>query len=425
MSSALPKVMACAPAQEPLRIGVVYSRLPFPMMRGDQTTVAHLISFLTARGHELDLYALSSGGALTPEQDEWLRSSCRKVHLYDHGPVRKILGLVAGLSRLRPMQVSIFTNRQLRRDLERVARDGDLDILYCYYPRTSLDMPTTSTAGRPASYLALQLSQTLNTRRMAQHERNLLKRAVFSIEARLMARFEARIWRRFRRVVLIGPEDVRAVRAQCAAYGQPEIDNWIYGPHGTDTERFNAADPTEIVPDRVVFSGSMSYPPNVQAVEWFVAHVWPLVRLEVPEASLMIQGRDPARSVQRMHGRDGIVVTGTVPDVGEIIRSAQVCVNPMLAAGGMQNKLIEYMASGKAIVASSVANEGIMAPDDVLVIADTADEFARAVLDLLSDSRRALALGTRAREYALSDWTWEKHFLDLEAAFVADARAAS
>ena len=89
----------------------------------------------------------------------------------------------------------------------------------------------------------------------------------------------------------------------------------------------------------------------------------------------------------------------------------------MIAAGGMQNKLIEYMACNKAVVASSVANEGIMAPQEALVIADEPVEFANAVVRLLRDPTAAEDLGSAARDYVLSHWTWEKHWLDLESAF--------
>ena len=388
------------------------------MMRGDQITVAHLISFLHQRGHLVDLYTLAVDGSLDSEQHAWLQRACRNVRIYSQPWRSKLVGLSVGLPSLLPLQVSIFRNRQLKRDLETAVNSGEYDIVYCYYPRTAPAVPT-SVKSMPdtSSFLALQLSQTLNTKRMAREERSFLKRLVYRLETRLMGRFESKIWKDFNRVVLIGPADVAAVKEQCRTYGQPEIDNWIYGAHGTDTDKFVPATPDEIVPGRVIFSGSMLYPPNIGAVHWFVDNVWPLVRAQLPTATFVIQGRDPASSILALDGRDGIWVTGTVPDVGVLIRSAQVCVNPMIAAGGMQNKLIEYMASKKAIVASTVANEGIMAPEEALVIADAPEAFAAAVVRLLRDPIASAQLGASAREYVLSNWTWEKHWLDLEYAF--------
>lgn len=418
-SEQLPRVMECAVAPRSLRIALVYSRIPFPMMRGDQMTVAHLMSFLAQRGHAVDFYTLDVDGVLDSEQADWLQRVCRSVRIYPQSWYAKLIGLVVGLFSLRPLQVSIFRNSRLKRDLKHAIDSDDYDIVYCYYPRTAPAIPReVKHRSGTASFLALQLSQTLNTKRMARNEPNRFKRLVYRVETVLMGRFEARIWQDFNRVVLIGPADVAAVKEQCLEHDQPEIDNWIYGAHGTDTDKYVPAKPSEIVPGRVIFSGSMLYPPNIQAVLWFVEHVWPAVRTQIPDATLVIQGRDPSAKILELDGRDGIWVTGTVPDVGVLIRSAQVCVNPMLAAGGMQNKLIEYMACNKAVVASSVANEGIMAPNEALIIADTPDAFAEAVIRLLGDSDAAARLGAAARQYVLSEWTWEKHFLDLEEAFV-------
>jgi polysaccharide biosynthesis protein PslH len=414
----LPRVMTCAPSPEPLRIAVVYSRVPFPMMRGDQITVAHLLSFLAARGHAVDLYTLAVDGELSGEQSRWLERTCNSVRIYDQSRIAKLVGLMLGMVSLSPLQVGIFRNTRLRRDLAAAVSVGEYDVVYCYYPRTAPAVPRwIRSLPDTVSFLALQLSQTLNTKRMARNERSRLKRLVYRVETALMGRYEARVWQDFDRVVLIGPADVEAVREQCRVHGRPEIDNWVYGAHGTDTDKFVPAQASDVVPGRVIFSGSMLYPPNVSAVLWFVDNVWPRVRAAAPDATFVIQGRDPVPAIVELDGRDGIWVTGTVPDVGVLIRSAQVCVNPMLAAGGMQNKLIEYMACGKAVVASSIANEGIRAPGHALIVEDDAEAFASAVLRLLEDPAAAASLGAAARDYVLANWTWEKHFLDLEDEF--------
>lgn len=418
MTGKLPKTMNVEPAIRRLRIAMVYSRLPFPMMRGDQLTVAHLISFLHQRGHTVDLYDMALDGHLEPEQESWLRTACSRVALYPQSKAAKLAGLLKGAIRLQPFQVGLFDNPKLAADLKAAIAEDNYDVIYCYYPRTAPAVPNLVGAKNgPKTFLALQLSQTLNTERMARAETNPLKRAVYHIEAKLMGAFEARIWQRFHRVVLIGPADVAAIQAQCAAHNQPEINNWIYGAHGTDTDKFVPATLREVVPNRLVFSGSMLYAPNIQAVLWFVANVWPIIRRSEPEATFIVQGRDPAPEIMALDGKDGITVTGTVPDVGVIIRSANVCVNPMLAAGGMQNKLIEYLACGKATVATTIANEGIMAPSDTLMIADSAQDFAAAVLHLLRNPEEAAALAGRGRKYVLENWTWERHFLALEQQF--------
>jgi glycosyltransferase involved in cell wall biosynthesis len=415
----LPKPMNCAPAARQLKIAVVYSRIPFPMMRGDQLTVAHLISFLAARGHAVDLYTLHFGGEMVDRQSEWLRSACRKANIYKHGLPAMLGGAIRALFKGQPLQVGIFHNRRLAGELKAAAAVGEYDILYCYYIRSAPDTPDLRRPGRdrPASVLAMQLSQTLNMRRIYDNQPLGWKKLFYLAEKTLFARYEARAWQKFDRTMLIGPADVAAVKEVGRRERQPEVDNWAYGAHGTDTNKFIAARPEEIRPNRVVMSGSMIYQPNVQAVSWFIRECWPAIRQARPDAELIVQGWNPGPALRKLDGQQGIVVTGTVPDVGEYIRSAAVCINPMLAASGMQNKLIEYMACAKAVVATTVANEGVRAPADALIIADGAEGFAREVIGLLNDPERALAIGQQAREYVLANWTWEEHFLKLEQEF--------
>jgi glycosyltransferase involved in cell wall biosynthesis len=245
----------------------------------------------------------------------------------------------------------------------------------------------------------------------------LLKRSFYRSEHSRLRRFEAMIWQRFTKTVLIGGRDVEDIRDACRHSGQPEICNWTLAAHGTDVESFRQARSEEMVAGRVVFSGSMRYQPNVQAALWFVNQCWDAVRERVPSAELYVVGQSPTAALKELDGRNNIRVTGTVPDIGEYIRTAAVCINPMLAAGGMQNKLIEYMASGKAVVATSIANEGINAPENSLAIADGADAFLRRTIELLTDKSKAVDLGAAAREYVVQEWTWERQFEKLEAAF--------
>ena len=170
----------------------------------------------------------------------------------------------------------------------------------------------------------------------------------------------------------------------------------------------------------VVMSGVMRYAPNVEAALWFVREVWPLVRAERPLARFILVGRDPAASLQVLDGKDGVTVTGTVEEPAEWIARAAVCVAPIRAAAGLQNKLLEAMAMAKAAVATPEANEGIAAPaDEALVLAREPRAFADAVLALLADAPRRRALGSAGRAFVEAKWTWEGPFLELEQAFLA------
>jgi glycosyltransferase involved in cell wall biosynthesis len=406
-----------------LRIAVVYSRVPVPMRRADQMTVAHLLSFLKARGHSVDLYCFSAGGVADREDLEWLEATCQNVFLYKHGPMNLAGALVRTVSSGIPLQVSLFSSTRQRYDLEsRIGKDT-YDVVYTYYFRSAeitrglgRDARRQETSrDKPVNVLALQLSQTLNTRRIAKNAPNLITRAFYELESRLVALYESRIWQEFTHTVLIGPRDVEEIQGACKRLGRPAIDNYFFGAHGTDVSRFRPRPDIAQRPDHLIFSGVMRTPTNVQAVQWFARSVWPTIRAVRPGATWSIVGREPSREVLELRKLRGVEVTGTVADPAVRIAEAAICINPMQAAGGMQNKLIEYLASGKPIVATSIANEGIGAVSGQhLLIADRPDEFAQAVLHLLNNPKSCEVLGTNGRDYVIRNWTWEAHFLKLE-----------
>lgn len=420
----LPQPMDVPTADRPLRLAVVYSRVPLPMRRADQMTVAHLLAFLAARGHSVDLYAVGAEGRVQPEHEAWLRRMCRKVTVYEHGWRDRIRAVLTAIPRRVPFQVALFDHPRQRRDLARAA--GDYDIVYAYYVRSAevarglaaVAPAPPNAPSAPKTFLAYQLSQTLNTERISRNAPNLGYALFYRLESRLMASYEARIWRDFTRSVLIGPADVAAVQASCRAAGVAPIENYVYGAHGTNLDRFRPRDDVASVAGRLVFSGVMRTPTNVNAVQWFAARVWPRVRAARGDATWQIVGREPSAAVRALGELPGVEVVGTVPDPSENIAAAEVCINPMQAGGGMQNKLIEYLASARATVATSVANEGIRAEDGRhLIVADDPQAFAEAVVGLLDDPQARARLAQAGRRFVEENWTWEAHWLKLEQDF--------
>ena len=411
-SGNLPGEMQVEPAPRKFAIAIAYSRTPLPMTRADQMTVAHLISFLSARGHEIDLYGLDIGEPMTKTQQAWLAERCRSVHLKSHGLLRSALGAFLGLLQGFPLQVGWFLNRAQRSAIAK--RIKDVDIGYSYYIRSAETMRRIYPA-KP-TFVAMQLSQSLNTRRMVTHYRNLKEKLLYTVESRLVRNYEARVWRNFSRTVLIGEQDVAEIRAICREKNLPEIDNVFFGPHGTDISRFAPREDVTPDPCSMVFNGVLRTYTNVHAITWFAAHVWPLIKSAEPKASLMIVGRDPRPEVVALGQMEGITVTGEVENPADYISKAALCIDPVQAGAGMQNKMVEFMAMGKPIVATTVANEGIGAePGAHVILADAAEDMAKEILELFADPDRAATIGAAARQFVEQNWTWEAHFLRLEA----------
>ncbi|WP_052888764.1 glycosyltransferase [Thermogemmatispora carboxidivorans] len=159
---------------------------------------------------------------------------------------------------------------------------------------------------------------------------------------------------------------------------------------------------------RIVFTGSLDYYPNEQAVLSFARQCWPLIRERVPGAEWWIVGRNPPRSVQRLARLPGVTVTGTVPDVRPYLAGASVVVVPLLIGSGTRLKILEALAMSKAVVSTTLGAEGLAVTSDRhLLLADTPEDFVKAVVLLFEDTRRRRALAEAGRRLVEQAYSWE------------------
>jgi len=176
--------------------------------------------------------------------------------------------------------------------------------------------------------------------------------------------------------------------------------------NGVDTEEYEVS-PDEHRDRSVAFTGSLGYRPNADGVTYFLDEVWSLVRQAVPDAVCVIVGRDPFPSLLARRGRDGVVVTGPVEDVRPYLASAGAVVVPLRAGGGTRLKILEAMATGCGIVSTRVGAEGLDLQDGYeLLLADSAHEFARATIELLTNRSLRRRLGKAARHRAEERYDW-------------------
>jgi glycosyltransferase involved in cell wall biosynthesis len=258
--------------------------------------------------------------------------------------------------------------------------------------------------------LAMQIAMTLNYGRLAQFSRQPLAKLIYGFEHRKVRAYEPWIARQYARCLLISPVDVRAIGG---------LDNVLVSPHGVDFEHFAPAPDRSPKPGQIVFTGNMGYAANVDAITYFAAEILPLIRSQLPDVELAVVGTDPAPAVRRLARDPGIVVTGNVPDLRVWLDRAEVAIDPLRIGAGLQNKVLEGMAMAVPMVITSIANEGIGAHDGKhVLIADHPGTFAAAVVELLRDRERAVALGRQARRLIVENWSWQKHFDALEAELV-------
>jgi len=167
----------------------------------------------------------------------------------------------------------------------------------------------------------------------------------------------------------------------------------------------------------VLFVGAMSRDHNQAGIAWFLDEVWERIAATVPEARLYIVGGQPPESLTARADGERVIVTGFVDDLGAWYRSASVFVSPLLVAGGLLQKVMDAMAMGVPVVATSVCNHGLGAtPGEHLITADEPVAFAEAVIALLEDSQARLRLGGAAQAFVSAHYDLEPSVDDWSAA---------
>jgi sugar transferase (PEP-CTERM/EpsH1 system associated) len=315
------------------------------------------------------------------------------------GSLRFYAELARNLASPLPYAVAKYRSAAMEREITRLTERGAIDLVVCDFLFPAVNVPEIL----PVPAVLFQHNvEAMIWQRHAAVSAQPLRRAYLHRQWRRMYAYERAQCRRFDHVVAVSPEDSAWFAEQYAVHSVSHV------PTGVDTDYFRPTGTARIDPNGVVFTGSMDWMPNEDAVSYFTEAVLPSVVAEMPEVTLSIVGRNPSPSVLALaqhHPR--VRVTGTVPDVRPYLETARVFVVPLRIGGGTRLKIFEAMAMEKAIVTTSVGAEGLPVHDgEHLLIADTPVAFAAAVSKLLRDPEFAAALGARAAELVRSRFGW-------------------
>ena len=180
-------------------------------------------------------------------------------------------------------------------------------------------------------------------------------------------------------------------------------------PTGVDVDYFQPM-PVEEIANSLVFTGSMDWLPNEDAIFYFVDAILPLIKQQCPDVSLEVVGRSPSRKLQALAETEKSVrLTGWVEDIRPFVARGSVCIVPLRIGGGTRLKIFEAMAMSKAVVSTSVGAEGLpVRSGENILLADTPGDFAGSVISLLRDSNQRQRLGTAARALVQENYSWPK-----------------
>jgi sugar transferase (PEP-CTERM/EpsH1 system associated) len=380
------------------RILFLSQRVPYPPDRGDRITTWNLVRHFLEQGHHVRIGCLCESDADDAAAAALRARGCEVMSARLRSKAWSLPWLVTR----QPLTAAHFSSRRLLSELDASLRREAADLVYAYSSSTGFWMQQL--ASRLGTTHKVAHIAELDSDKWAQYARTqgVLGKWIYGREARLLLAAERRL-ARFADVSVVCSPTEAALFAQ-----HVPGEDVVVLPNGVDLEAFRPGDAQHVEAHSVVFTGVMDYLPNVDAVAWFAEQCWPGVRARFPDAQFYVVGSAPVPRVRALHGRDGIEVTGYVPETVPWLQRAAVGVAPLHLARGIQNKVLEAMACGLPSVVSTQACQGIDAADGKhLVIADGARATRDAVIALFADTERARALGQAARQRVEEYYRWE------------------
>jgi glycosyltransferase involved in cell wall biosynthesis len=247
---------------------------------------------------------------------------------------------------------------------------------------------------------------SLHYKRLVQIQTNPLRRALYAFEGRKIAGFERALARTAGALICCTQLDTNAMKA-ITGHDVLTIRNGVDAP-----ETLHKTIPSAPV---IVFLGFLEYKPNRDAVQFFGDHVWPRVLASFPNARFEVIGKGPPvplKNPQNVHFR------GYVDDLASAYNDASLMVAPIRAGSGIKNKVLEAMAYGVPVVATSLAVEGIDGVDGRhYLVADSPDAFAAHVRQLLVKPEFSASIGSAGRDFVRREFDWSRTASELLATY--------
>ena len=377
-------------------------RIPYPPIKGEKIRPLQILRHLRQK------FAIYLGCFIDDPSDwehvETVRALCESAFFARLNPTIARLHCLRGLLKGRPLSVEFFRDAGLSRWVNGVLDQVRPEAIFVC---SSNMAPYVLEYPREGQLRVVDLADIDSEKFRQYAERHSgPMRWIYAREARLIRQLEIRIAHEVDFSTFVSEPEAqlfRNIATDCTdrIRGISSGVDFDYFDGGRDYPR-----PYDISRPNYVFTGTMDYPPNVDAVVWFAREILPMVRSRLTDAQFYIVGANPAPAVQRLAATDGVHVTGRVSDVRPYLAHATAGVAPMRIARGIQNKVLEAMAMGKPIVVTPEALEGIDAePGREVLLAADAQTFAGAVCSLAA-GLLGREVGTAARARVVSRYAW-------------------
>jgi sugar transferase (PEP-CTERM/EpsH1 system associated) len=404
-----------------MRILWLNPNLLLPLDKGGKLRTWHLLRHLSRR-HDVTYLAFAEPSEIAAHSAAMSAASTDLIAIPRRDPDKDSLAFYAGAAgRLLdplPYAVAKYRSRAYRKRVRTLLDSNSFDRVVCDFLVPAVNMPRDLPC---PSVLFTHNVEAEIWRRHAETAPDPLRRRLYTMQWRRMQTFEGRTLARFDRVLAVSDADRQTFYR---LYPRELTAPVFVIPTGVDTTYFEASD-VPATSRHLVFTGSMDWIPNEDAMRFFCRDIFPRIRAAEPDATLSIVGRRPTHAVRQLAEVHGVEVTGSVEDVRPHLARGAVYIVPLRIGGGTRLKIFEAMAAGKAVVSTTIGAEGLPVESGKhLAIADTPEEFAATVIRLLRNPAERHAIAHAARALMEARYDWSAVSASLEQAIIDSAPGA-
>lgn len=374
------------------------ARFPYPVIGGDKIKTYKLLSHL-AKSHDVTLVAYNFA---EKPQKSYIKE-IEKLGVEVHGiGINPIIGGLNSLVRLwqkYPLEVSFFLLPEFRRVVDKLCEEKNFDLGIAFFLRPAEFIKNKSFK----KILMSEDCRMLYQLRSYKQTSNLKQKIIRWWEVQKLKKYEPHIVQYYDAATYVTQEDADAMRD---LYPQ---GNYYVIPAGVDLDRYY---PAESFEERkgLIFTGRLDIWANRLMMHRIVKNILPPVVDKFPSTTLDIVGARPTSDVLALENRH-VKVNANVPDIAPFLRKARVYVHPHSAATGIQNKLLEALASGCAVVSTPTGVQGLNCEHGVHVLIGKNDaEIAQYVIQILKDDKLAESLSVNARKLVEDKFSWNSVF---------------
>ncbi|NRA55674.1 MAG: TIGR03087 family PEP-CTERM/XrtA system glycosyltransferase [Gammaproteobacteria bacterium] len=377
-------------------------RIPFPPNKGDKIATFNLLKYLSKR------YQVHLGYFIDDDHDiqyiEKLRPYCVSSFDLNICDKRQAVSGVNALLSNSSISTSHYRSTAFQNWVDRTIAQFKINKLYVY----SSAMAQFIDHARYQKKTRILNMTDIDSDKWRQYAQSKpwYTKWIYAREHRQLGKYEQQVLQNFNAVTLVTEQEAELF----CQMSPPLMNNKIHTlTNGVDTDYFSPnADFEQLIASEapiLCFTGAMDYWANVDAMLWFCDHIWPQILKQHPQCQLYIVGGNPTAKVMALAQRQGVTVTGRVPDVRPYLEVCQLVVAPMRIARGVQNKVLEAMAMAKPVVMTSMAQEGIkINQQQAGLVIDEPMQMAQSINKLLSGPS---ACYQHNRQWILNHYSWD------------------